>query len=43
MKVIAYLDKLEILGAEMDAETKNHIVLSTLSVPLLNSRSIMSS
>ena len=31
MKVIAYLNELEILGAEIDAETKNHIVLNTLS------------
>ena len=31
IKVIAYLNELEILGAEVNAETKNHIVLNTLS------------
>ena len=30
MKVIAYLNELEILGAKIDAETKNHMVLNTL-------------
>ena len=31
MKVIAYLNKLEILGADTDAERKNYMVLNTLS------------
>ena len=31
MKVITYLNELKILGAEIDAETKNHMVLNTLS------------
>ena len=31
MKVIAYLNELEILGAEIDAKTKNHMVLNTLT------------
>ena len=31
MKMIAYLNKIEILGAEIDAETKNHMVLNILS------------
>ena len=31
MKVIAYLNELEILGAKIDAKTKNNIVLNMLS------------
>ena len=31
MKVIAYLNELEILGDEIDAKTKNHMVLNLLS------------
>ena len=31
MKVIVYLNKLEILGAEIDAGTKNHMILNILS------------
>ena len=30
MKMIAYLNKMEIIGAEIDAETKNHMILNTL-------------
>ena len=42
IKVITYLNELEILGAEIDAETKNHMVLNTLSNTFAYSRSIMS-
>ena len=31
MKVIAYLNELKILGAEIDVEIKNYMVLNTLS------------
>ena len=42
MKVIAYLNEWEILGAEIDAEKKTQMVLNTLSETFASLRSIMS-
>ena len=38
MKVITYLNELKILGAEIDAETKNHMVLNTHYLILLRQK-----